>query len=1170
MSATSPVFIDSSGRRGRRVRGAVLATGVITTLLGLGVAASLMMSEPVGPELQPAILVPSARPMTGKAERERTTLRRLLERAIATTKAVPQGRHARLPAKPIVGTKPNNTGKPIVAGFFVSWDDNSYASLDTNIKHLDWIVGEWAFVDPSGDSLDIQIDKPQASRVIVRDTLEPPGHRPQVMLMVSNFEGSTQAFRAGALLRLLSRPASRARAIEQLRRAVARYGLGGVLVDFEVGATTADIHAPSVQFTRELRAMLSPMNKTTSYAVPSYISDTQLRDAGNASDKLFAMLFDEHYGGGDPGPIASQQFYESSARRLAGIVPADKLILMMGAYGYDWNDLPSSPGHPRIAEERTFQQVVTALRDSGATMHFDSRSLNPYVRYTSPDSTDHLIWYLDGVTAYNEMRIAENLHAAGVAVWRLGSEDPSLWRAIGPDGRTTSAESLKVVPPGYDPEIDHVGEIIRIRARPTDGSRTLRVDATTGLVADEAFITFPTPFIEERYGLQAKHPHWIALTFDDGPDAAWTPAILDTLKSRNAKATFFVIGVNADRHTRLLQRVYDEGQEIGNHTYSHPNLGLTADSRTRREIDLNERLIESVIGRRTALFRPPYFGDAEPTTIDELNPVAIASDQHYLTVGLHVDSEDWRSPPVDSIIANVLTKRDEMLDTLASFAKRHADTTIAANVILLHDGGGNRSNTVRALGPLIDSLRARGDTFVLVSTLAGLTRDEAMPPLAAVGTARRLLTLVGFQVLGLTEWLMFWFFTIAVILGIARLLLIGTLAVIQRIKRHQDRDVPTTFAPGVTVIVPAFNEERVIARTIESLLNQQYAGDIDILVVDDGSSDDTYGVALSAFGTHPRVSVHKKPNAGKASALNFGLALAKGEFVVCLDADTIFAMDAIAELVQPLEDSHVGAVAGNAKVGNRINLVTRWQAVEYVTTQNLDRRAFSLLDCITVVPGAVGAWRRSVVLEIGGFREDTLAEDQDLTLSVRRLGYSVAYADGAVAYTEAPGTLRGLAKQRFRWSFGTLQCAWKHRDALFNPKYGSLGWFALPNVWLFQLILPAISPIADLMFVWSLVSVWITWNTHGGNYALSNLEQVLAYYSVFLIVDWLAGVGAFFMESGEDKNLTWLILLQRFAYRQVMYWVVVRSFVAAITGRVVGWGKLERMATVDVMKLKDA
>ena len=188
-----------------------------------------------------------------------------------------------------------------------------------------------------------------------------------------------------------------------------------------------------------------------------------------------------------------------------------------------------------------------------------------------------------------------------------------------------------------------------------------------------------------------------------------------------------------------------------------------------------------------------------------------------------------------------------------------------------------------------------------------------------------------------------------------------------------------------------------------------------------------------AYGSHPSVSAYRKENGGKASALNYGIAHAQHEIVIGLDADTIFDDDTVAELVQPLKDPSVGAVAGNAKVGNRINLVTRWQALEYVTSQNLDRRAFSLLDCITVVPGAVGAWRRSVVQQVGGFREDTLAEDQDLTLAIRRAGLSVAYADGAVAYTEAPDTLRGLAKQRFRWSFGTLQCTWKHRDAFFRP-----------------------------------------------------------------------------------------------------------------------------------------
>jgi cellulose synthase/poly-beta-1,6-N-acetylglucosamine synthase-like glycosyltransferase len=378
----------------------------------------------------------------------------------------------------------------------------------------------------------------------------------------------------------------------------------------------------------------------------------------------------------------------------------------------------------------------------------------------------------------------------------------------------------------------------------------------------------------------------------------------------------------------------------------------------------------------------------------------------------------------------------------------------------------------------------------------------------------------------------------------------------------------------VSVIVPAFNEEKVIVQTIASLLNQRYAGDLEIVVVDDGSADDTALICEEAYGGHQQVSVYRKENGGKASALNYGIARARHEFVIGLDADTVFADDTVAELVQPLQNPRVAAVAGNAKVGNRINLVTRWQALEYVTSQNIDRRAFSLLDCITVVPGAVGAWRRSVVEEVGGFQEDTLAEDQDLTLAMRRAGYSVAYADGAVAYTEAPDTFRGLAKQRFRWSFGTLQCTWKHKDAFFRTKYGSLGWVALPNVFLFQLLLPAISPLADLLFIYSIMDVWLNAISHRVDdqltYALSDLEKVFTYYAVFLVVDWLAAMIAFLMEPEEDKQLTWLIFLQRFAYRQVMYWVVVRSFIAALSGRVVGWGKLDRKATVELPSAHDA
>jgi cellulose synthase/poly-beta-1,6-N-acetylglucosamine synthase-like glycosyltransferase len=585
---------------------------------------------------------------------------------------------------------------------------------------------------------------------------------------------------------------------------------------------------------------------------------------------------------------------------------------------------------------------------------------------------------------------------------------------------------------------------------------------------------------------------------------------------------------------------------LTNHTYTHPNLALTTTHRTQLELDAAERMIEAVLDHRTALFRPPYFGDAAPTTTDELDPVSIASDRGYYTIGLRIDSQDWQPLSVDQVVGNVMAQRD------------------SGNVVLLHDGGGDRATTVAALGIIIDSLRARGDTLVLVSELAGITRGEAMPPLAALSEMRRMMELGGFALLGSVEWLLYWVFMTAVVLGIARLVVVATLAAIQRLRRHQVRGDPVTFTPPVSVIVPAYNEEKVITRTVQSLLAQDYAGPLQIVVVDDGSTDATCAVARNAFAGNPAVTVITRPNGGKAVALNHGLAVAVHEIVIALDADTLFARDTVAELVRPLADPRVGAVAGNAKVGNRVNLVTRWQALEYVTSQNLDRRAFSLLDGITVVPGAVGAWRRTLVRQVGGFSSDTLAEDQDLTLAVRRAGYSVAFADGAIGYTEAPDSLGALARQRFRWSFGTLQCAWKHRDALGRPRFGALGLVALPNTWLFQLLLPALSPIADLMFAWSLLSIWLARQDHGSTYALTSLEQVMTYYAVFLLVDWVASIVAFLMEPAEDRSLTWLIVLQRFAYRQVMYWVVVRAFATAFTGRWVGWGKLERKATVQL------
>jgi len=1163
---SSPVFIDHSGRRWRRIRRAALAFGVATTVVALFLVGSIVLNPPVPPELPLATAnnQPIARPTTGKpgpytrVDRLRTAYRRKLA---AIVKQYGSSKSRRADMVPVIivgaGARPPRRDA-IVAGFYVNWADNSIASLTRNYDKLDWVIGEWAFVPANADSLQLRVDR----KVLDLLASHPPESRPALFIMLSNFvvaggDSAAGRFDAAVMARFLANPVARANAVRQLHDAVVKYGLAGTTLDLEGFDATQQ---PQVlAFAQQLRDAMHSIGRLATQAVAAGDDDAYIRRTARINDELFPMLFDEHYPQGEPGPVASQHFYVTQARRFASLVSPSKLVLMIGAYGYDWNDAEAVNAHR--AENFDFQETMRAARGPGQPRpHFDEVSLNPYMTWTDADSTDHLLWYLDATTAYNEMRVGQQLGVAGHALWHLGGEDPSLWNVVKADGSLLTADSLRRMPPGYEAEFDGIGEILQLTYFPRDGQRNVRVDPATDFITGETLVQVPIPYVLTRTGGQPRNAHRVALTFDDGPDARWTPMILDTLRSRGVKATFFVVGQNVDTHLGLVEREYVEGHEIGNHTYTHPNMALEGERRDRIELDATTSLLEADINHRTAFFRPPYFGDAEPTNDAELVPVGIASKRNYWTIGLYVDGDDWKGIPADSIIKLVLERRAEPNSINATTQDS------ARNIILLHDAGGNRAQTVAALGPLIDSLRARGDTIVLVSDLAGITRDDAMPALPPSSEATRLVRMAGWVMLGTGETTLFWIFSIAVVLGVARLVIIGILALVQRLRRHQDRNAPVSYTPGVSVIVPAYNEEKVIVRTVASLLAQKYDGALEVIVVDDGSSDDTASVCEVAYGSDPRVHVHRKTNGGKASALNYGIGLSRHEVVIGLDADTIFDDDTVAELVQPLADAKVAAVAGNAKVGNRINLVTRWQALEYVTSQNLDRRAFSLLDCITVVPGAVGAWRRTAVLEVGGFREDTLAEDQDLTLAMRRAGYSVAYADAAVAYTEAPDTLRGLAKQRFRWSFGTLQCTWKHRDAFFKRKYGSLGFIALPNVFLFQLLLPAISPVADLMFVLSIFSVWLNAMAHSVDgrleYGLVNLEQVLTYYAIFLLVDWVAAVLAFLMEPDEEKQLTWLIFLQRFAYRQVMYWVVVRSFAAALSGRLVGWGKLDRKATV--------
>jgi cellulose synthase/poly-beta-1,6-N-acetylglucosamine synthase-like glycosyltransferase len=403
-----------------------------------------------------------------------------------------------------------------------------------------------------------------------------------------------------------------------------------------------------------------------------------------------------------------------------------------------------------------------------------------------------------------------------------------------------------------------------------------------------------------------------------------------------------------------------------------------------------------------------------------------------------------------------------------------------------------------------------------------------------------------------------------------RLLFIGTFAIFDRVRRH-DYGRPgqeSSYPPKVAVLIPAYNEEKVIERTVRAALNSDYPN-LHVIVIDDGSQDKTLEVARLAFAREAaagRVLILTRPNAGKAEALNYGLEhLGDEEIFVGIDADTIIAHDAITRLVPHFLNPKVGAVAGNAKVGNRVNLWTRWQALEYITSQNFERRALNTLGAVSVVPGAIGAWRTAAVREAGGYHTDTVAEDADLTMALLRRGYRVEYEDMALAYTEAPVNANGLMRQRFRWSFGILQSVWKHRE-VFGRK-GVLGWVALPNIVVFQILLPLVSPFIDLMFAFGAVWYFVQKYFHPESTDPASFQKLVLFFVAFLVIDFVASAIAFALErrlpeAPEDVWLLSQVWLQRFAYRQLFSVVLFKTLKRALEGRKFAWDKLERTAAV--------
>jgi len=1012
------------------------------------------------------------------------------------------------------------------AAFYVAWDPQSLFSLRRNINNLNLIVPEWFFVDPKTGSVKTNID-PVGFKFMQKSGV-------MIMPLLSN--NVNREFRSEGVKQILHNPEKRKALIDNVLNECIEKNFVGINIDFE------DINEKSdeflIRFVKEISDAFHAKGLIVSQDIMPFNEDYNITKLAQHLDYIFLMAYDEYSADSDPGPISAQRWIEAAVDQCADKIPSEKIVLGLGAYGYDW------PGLDNQDQNVTYQQALSRAHTSKSIIDFDDDTYGLHFSYKDVNNNKvHQIYFNDAATHFNSMRFASEYNLAGVALWRLGSEDGRVWKFYNRDmteeeARKFNFKELQTVKTTKDVDYVGSGEVLNVLYTPQTGKIDLKIDTADMLISEEKYVKIPSTFEVITYGETPDNV--LVLTFDDGPDKTFTPQIIDVLSKYHVPAAFFVVGLQAEKNLPILKRLYKEGFEIGNHTFTHDNIAKISTDRALLEMKLTRLLIEAVTGHSTILFRAPYNADSEPTTMEEIIPVALARQQNYLDIGENIDPEDWEvGISADTIMARIIKDVNN---------KR-------GNIILLHDAGGEtRKETVKALQRIIPYFQSRGYRFISLSELLHKKRDDLMPSIPK-GSGYYIIQF-NLALATITYWASNFLqslFIIFILLGIGRLIFMVILMIRERKKEKRypfDAAVIEAKQPLVSIIVPAYNEEVNAVSSLKNLLKQDYPN-FNILFVDDGSKDETLKRVSEAFPNHDKIKIFTKPNGGKASALNHGIQQTDAGYVVCIDADTKLYPNAISLMMYHFlhenADPNIGAVAGNVKVGNQINLLTLWQSIEYVTSQNFDRMAYANINAITVVPGAIGTFKKEAIQKAGGLTTDTLAEDCDLTMRILRAGYVIENENKAIAMTEAPERTKQFVKQRTRWTFGVMQSFWKHRDTLFKKKYKALGNWAIPNILIFQFLIPFFSPLADLIMIAGLFA--------------GNAERILVYYLAFMLVDASISIAAFFFVKEKPYKLIWIIP-QRFCYRWIMYVVLFKSLRKAIKGELQTWGILKRTGNV--------
>lgn len=692
-----------------------------------------------------------------------------------------------------------------------------------------------------------------------------------------------------------------------------------------------------------------------------------------------------------------------------------------------------------------------------------------------------------------------------------------------------SKPSVKSLEAEYDSQNTPIlgsGQLIRAVEIKQKDDRPAAHDVFTGefvrhLTEDEIMAAGNASYALLRYGeMPDKH---LMLTFDDGPDPMYTPELLSLLSEHEAQSAFFIVGANVVKHPEIARRMVREGHTLGNHTFTHLNFDYGTSLQGEQEMNQTERVTIAATGQKTSLARVPYAGATDQSLRVSIRGILESQRLGYVLMAYDYDTRDWT---FDS--------------------NRRPDPSIfdgSGKILLLHDSGGDRSFTVNYVQQLIDQAKKAGYTFSspeqIFPELNFMTEVEpSFADKTSFWIARAFLVLPGNLMLGLFA------FNVGLILLVTGINI--TLAFLQRRRARRVPPAPRSFRPKVSVVVPAFNEADVLEGSVRSVLTSDYRK-LEVIIVDDGSRDDTFKEAKRLAAQSRRVKAFRQANSGKAAALNNGIARSSGEIVICIDADTLFVKDTVRQLVRHFRDPKVGGVAGYVRAGNIRNWLTRWQALEYITSIGLERGAQAFMGSITVVPGACGAWRREALAAAGGFSDSTLAEDCDVALSIHEAGYKIVQDVTATSYTECPLTLADLAKQRFRWTFGNIQSFWKHRRMFFRKKYGWLGMLVLPN--------SALSVLLPMAF-WPLLLGVTTANVLAGRWWVVALFFGLVVAVQFFVA--LAGL----LVAGEKLRHLAVAPLTRLVYGPLRTYILYRSLLAVLRGALVGWNKVNRTSTV--------